>query len=87
MSDQKKLIEYATGAKNFLANADVDPVQDENLMRAAVAFHMLERDGKLKPLDEFERSHAIAIIASNFDDRPPSTPARAALFATVLEDA
>jgi len=49
---KEQLIEYATGAKQFIANADVDPVPDEMLMRAAVVYHMLERQGVLKPVHE-----------------------------------
>jgi hypothetical protein len=52
--DKKMLIDYATGAKQFMANADVDPVPDEYLLRAAVVFHMLERDGKLGPAATME---------------------------------
>lgn len=85
--DREMLIELATGAKQFLSNADVDPVRDESLMRAAVAFHMLEREKLFVPMtDEFRRAHAVALIAINIDDHPPNTPQRAALFATELPD-
>lgn len=36
-------------------------------------------------MEVHNRSHAIALIASGFEDDPPSTPERAELFSTVLD--
>lgn len=83
-----EIIENARAAKQFICCADVDLVPDEALVRAAVAFNMLARKGWLVgPLDDLDLPHAIAIIAGSFADDPPSTPHRAALFATDLGEA
>lgn len=85
------IIDMAREAKSFVAGSGEDSLPDENLMRAAVTFNMLQRRGMIatvrhddmmcKPhdFDDFDRAHAIALIASNFTDNPPSTPERAAL--------
>ena len=92
------IIDMARAAKSFIAGSGEASLPDESLMRAAVTFSMLQRRGMIatvrnddmmcKPhdFDYFDRAHAIALIASNFTDNPPSTPERAALFATVLPD-
>ncbi len=92
------IIDMAREAKSFIAGSGEASLPDERLMRAAVTFNMLHRRGMIaavrhddhmcKPhdFDYFDRAHAIALIASNFTDNPPSTPERAALFATVLPD-
>lgn len=83
-----EIIANARAAKQFLCCADVDPVPDEALVRAAVVFNMLARKGFIVgPLDDLDLPHAITIIAGGFTDDPPSTPHRADLFATDLGDA
>lgn len=91
------IIDMARGAKSFAiaaADDDTPPPSDELFIRAAVAFSMLMRMADIAKemavivagLDRMTRDHAIALIASNFSDSPPSTPERAVLFATVLPD-
>lgn len=92
------IIIMAREAKGFIAASGEDSIPDELLMRAAVTFNMLHRRGMIatvrhddamcKPhdFDNFDRAHAIALIANNFADSRASTPERAALFATVLPD-
>lgn len=92
------IIDMARGAKSFVSGSGEDALPDELLMRAAVTFNMLLVRGMVatvrhddllcKPhdFDDFDRAHAIALIASNFSDSPPSTPERAVLFATALPD-
>lgn len=92
------IITMAREAKGFIAASGEDSISDDLLMRAAVTFNMLHRRGMIaavrhddhmcKPhdFDNFDRAHAVALIAHNFDDDPPSTPERTALFATVLPD-
>ena len=91
---------YALEAKQFMQEAGEGVVSDELIMRATVAYNMLERRGMLAadglsgdaralgPGDEHDRAwsraHAIALIAHNFEDHPPNTPQRAALFAHVI---
>ena len=48
---------------------------------------MLAMRGMIRgPLNVLDRSHAIALLASGFADDPPSTPERAALFTTTLDE-
>lgn len=97
MTEPNDIIAMARAAKSFHATAaedDAPPPSDELFVRAAVAFSMLTRmsenvDGLyvIAPNpDGVSRAHAIASIAANFADSPPSTKARAALFATALPD-
>ena len=89
--DRHKLRELARAARAFEEQAngpDAPPIPDAMLLRAAVAYGMLKRRGMLSPtLDALDEQHAIALIASNFSDDPPSTPHRAALFAMTLDEA
>jgi len=94
------IIDMARAAKGFCTAAAEDDAplpSDELFVRAAVAFSMLMRMGDAFPvmpemavivpnLDAMNRAHAITTIAMNFADNHPSTPERAALFATVLPD-
>ncbi len=99
---QEKLFQYAAEAKQFMQEAGEGLVRDELIMRAAVAYGMLERRGMLasdglsgdaraspRLADDddrrWSRAHAIALIAHNFEDHPPSTPDRAMLFGHVIE--
>lgn len=93
-SQQQKLFQYATEAKQFMQEAGDGVVSDELIMRAVVAYGMLERRGMLakERIDDgmvceevVTRAHAIALIAHGFYDHPPSTPERAALFAHKIE--
>ena len=82
------IITMAREAKGFIAASGEDSISDDLLMRAAVTFNMLHRRGMIaavrhddhmcKPhdFDNFDRAHAVALIAHNFDDDPPSTPER-----------
>lgn len=83
------LINNAKRAKAFIAAAGEGSLSDELLVRAAVAFNMLVRQGVIiGDLDDLDLPHAIATIAAGFadvDPDPPSTPERAALFATDLD--
>lgn len=90
------IIQNARDAKGFISESGEAAVPDETLVRAAVAFNMLERRGMIAKVradegfcrphafDGFDRAHAIALIAHNFDDHPPSTPGRKDLFETKL---
>ena len=81
----EQIIDLARKAKAFQENADVELCSDEGIIRAAVAYNMLVRNGVITaPRDDLDMPHSIATIAANFDDRPASTPERAALFATRL---
>ena len=85
-----KLVGYAREAKQFMIHAGEQVIRDELIMRAVVAYGMLERRGMLhKSEDSFDqvmdRALAICLIAHNFDDDPPSTPQRAELFAHVIK--
>lgn len=52
------------------------------------AAEVLKRRGMLSAtLDKMGEQHAIALIAGNFADDPPSTPQRAAMFAMTLDEA
>lgn len=94
MTQETDLIKMARAAKSLCSAAAEDETplpSDECFIRAAVAFSMLmRRSGELAviraKLDPMMLSNAIATIALNYDDNPPSTPERAALFATVLPD-
>jgi len=90
-----ELVQWATDAKLFIIESGEDIPPDDMLMRAAVTFGFLNRRGMiaevrkdplLKPraFDDFDRAHAIALIACGFVDHPPSTPERAELFAAEL---
>ncbi|MFY0539942.1 hypothetical protein [Nannocystis pusilla] len=85
-----KLAQYALEAKQFMIEAGEGVVRDELIMRAVVAYGMLKRRGMLaKPTARdveliMTRAHAIAIIAHNFEDYPPSTQDRERLFAHVI---
>ena len=83
------IISNAQRAKQFISNADVDPLPDELLIRASVAFSMLVRQGVIVgPLDDMDLPHAISNIAANFAaSTEDETPHRVALFATKLDDA
>lgn len=91
---RRRIIEIAEAAKAFIASSDEEPLPDEIVTRAAIAFDQLRRAGEepghylqgLGKLGAFERSFVVAMIAGNFADYPPSTPHRAALFATELRD-
>lgn len=89
-----KLYQYATEAKQFMVEAGEGVVSDELIMRAVVAYGMLERRNMLakERIDdgmvcepEITRAHAIALIAYNFSDLPPNTPDRERLFSHVIE--
>lgn len=96
------LFQYARDAKGFIQQSGEDMISDELIMRAVVAYHMLERRGMLAPdgvgsdardaglFDETERrlarAHAIAIIAHNFDRVLDDTPQRRHLFAHEIGD-
>ena len=70
------------------SNGDTSGISDAMLIRAAVAFGMMKRRGMLSAtLDKMGEQHAIALIAGNFADDPPSTPQRAAMFAMTLDEA
>jgi hypothetical protein len=91
----EQIIEWAREAKAFMTEADVDVVRDDLIMRAAVSYNMLISGSDDWPSlmtlrgegddHRFTRAQAIALIAHNFEDYPPTTPHRAVLFATVLE--
>lgn len=94
MDIDNKLRGYAVEAKQFMQEAGEGVIPDELIMRAVVAYNMLERRGMLakERVDDgllceevMTRAHAICLIAHNFEDHPPSTPQRAALFAHVIE--
>ena len=86
-SGADQIIAYARDAKAFIKQASDDSIADPLLMRAAVAFNMLAMRGMIRgPLNVLDRSHAIALLASGFADDPPSTPERAALFTTTLDE-
>lgn len=77
----------ARAGKDFNAQSGGEPIADELMSRAAVALNMLQRQAYLLPsLDGLATAHSVAIIASNFADRPASTSHRAALFATDLDE-
>lgn len=92
-STRETIIEWATAAKMQAEDADLDPMpSDERFIRAAVAFNMLTCgphpamiivSNAVMP-EAFNRSSAIVSMAIAFDDDPPSTPERAALFKEVL---
>lgn len=91
------IIDHARDAKMFIRESGEAPLPDELLVRAAVAFNMMHRRGMItairsddlhcKPhtFDAFDRAHAIALIAHNFDDHPPNTPEREMLFGAKLD--
>lgn len=86
----EKLARYALEAKQAMYEVGEGLIPDELIMRATVAYGMLERRGWIKLCDDphdaaVERACAICFIAHNFEDHPPSTPQRAALFAHVIE--
>ncbi len=86
----EKLAQYAREAKQFMIHAGEQVIRDELIMRAVVAYGMLERRGLLHrsegSFDQvMDRALAICFIAHNFDDNPPSTEHRAALFAHIIE--
>lgn len=84
--DTQKIIDRANAAKCSIGCADIEPIADEYLIRAATAYGMLERHGLIAtPRDALDLPTAIFDIAANFADVTPSTPQRAAMFATVLE--
>ncbi len=89
--DRHKLREVARAARVFeeASNGpDVPPIPDAMLLRASVAYLQLKRRGMIAPTtDQMDEQHAIALIAANFSDDPPSTPHRAALFAMKLDEA
>lgn len=88
--DYQKLRELARAARVFetASNGDTSGISDAMLIRAAVAFGMMKRRGMLSAtLDKMGEQHAIALIAGNFADDPPSTPQRAAMFAMTLDEA
>ncbi len=89
------IIDYARDAKSFIRESGEDALPDELLMRASVAFNMLQsrrmiteirtdQGCKPHPFDGFDRAFAIALIAHNFDDHPPNTPEREVLFGAKL---
>lgn len=92
------IIDHAREAKMFISESGEAPLPDELLVRASVAFNQMHRRGMIthvrsddphcKPhvFDAFDRAHAIALIAHNFDDHPPNTPERKVLFGTKLDD-
>lgn len=91
---REQLIKWARDAKRHAENADLNPMpSDESLMRAAVAFNMLTRgpypvmtvNDKDGASAEFNRAGAIVYMAIGFDDDPPNTPERAALFGTPIQ--
>ena len=92
ISPTSPIRDLAEAAKTFLECADVDPIPDPILLRAAVAFTMLVRaDGLFRVQPEgpgqyhdLNVPHAVAMIAGNFADDPPDTPERRALFAARL---
>lgn len=60
----------------------------DQMHRRGMITHVRSDDPHCKPhvFDAFDRAHAIALIAHNFDDHPPNTPEREALFGTKLDD-
>ena len=86
--NRNALRELAKAARTFdeCSNGE-SPMTDETLLRASVTYCMLKRRGMLSPeLDQMGEQHAIALIASNFSDNPPSTTHRAAIFAMKLDE-
>ena len=92
---QQAIIDYAPDAKSFIRESGEHALPDELLMRASVAFNMLQSRGmitairtdqgcKPHPFDVFDRAFSIALIAHNFDDHPPNTPERKVLFGAKL---
>ena len=92
MTQETDLIKMARAAKSLCSAAAEDETplpSDECFIRAAVAFGMLTRGPAAimqMGAGRDARASAIATIALNYDDNPPSTPTRAALFSTVLPD-
>ncbi len=85
----QKVHELARAARDFdeASNGDTG-FPDAMFLRAAVTYYMLQRRGMLSPtLDKLGEQHAVALIAGNFADNPPSTPHRAAIFGLNLDEA
>lgn len=90
MSIDSKLARYAQEAKSFMIEAGEGVVRDDLIMRAVVAYNMLEhrdmlnkkrKDDGILVEEMMTRAHAICLIAHNFEDYPPSTDHRALIFA------
>jgi hypothetical protein len=85
-----ELVDIGRGARLFIQHAaspGEPAVPNELVMRGAVTYGQLVRRGMLPAIaDPMRRSHAVALIAGNFSDNPPSTPQRVALFAAKLDE-
>lgn len=88
-----ELAQDALEAKRLMIEVGEGVVCDELIMRAVVAYDILERHGMIAAPGEddvrlgmvaINRAHAIALIAHNFEDYPPSTPHRERLFAHTI---
>ena len=94
------IIDMARAAKRFCTAAAEDDAplpSDELFVRAAVAFSMLMRMGDAFPvmpemavttiaMNFADAAQALGLAAHDEQQHHPSTPERAALFATVLPD-
>lgn len=92
----QRILDLARAAKACNAQSGEEMLPDAFLIRASVAFGMLERSGFIvservavpgipaHEVDDFDRAYAIVTIALNFTDTPPNTPHREALFGVAL---
>ena len=98
----KTVREWARAAKRAQEAAGEEQMSDETLMRASLSWWMVCRDlekvivgdevinaaaSRLRLDDGLQRTLAILMIAANFHDVEPSTPHRAKIFGTPIDEA
>ena len=93
MADEtiKTVREWARAAKRAQEAAGVEQMSDETLMRASLSWWMVcNRSTMLgRPIDNSDglaMTMAILTIAANFHDAEPSTPDRAKIFRTPIDE-
>ena len=86
----KTILEWARAAKRANEASGEEVIRDELLIRAATSW-MLMKDSlgfleSVLPSDSLARTLCILHIASAFHDVEPSTPQRAALFSSKIDE-
>lgn len=97
MADEtiKTVREWARAAKRAQEAAGEEQMSDETLLRASLSWWMVCRGdevinaaaSRLRRDDGLQRTLAILMIAANFHDVEPSTPHRAKIFGTPIDEA
>ena len=90
----KTVREWARAAKRAQEAAGEEQMSDETLLRASLSWWMVRNrerlirgvDASMTGDDGLVRTMAILMIAANFHDIEPSTPHRAKIFGTPIDE-